>query len=176
MTGDHPSSTHWLAWVGTVLLVALGALAAWALFRLVRSAWEAWQGRRRREEAAEEIEFDVLDSPARLAEEIEQQAQRQRELLAEGSPRNGIVACWHEFEVAAGRIGLARQPWQTAAEFTLQVLELLEAEHGAVGRLGDLYREARFSEHELDEVHREAAQRALAQIHESLPRHLGASR
>jgi hypothetical protein len=176
MTGGHTGSWQWLAVVGTILLVGLGALAVWALFRLVRSAWGAWQGRRRRVAAAEEIEFDVLDSPARLAEEIEQQAQRQRELLSEGSPRNGIVACWHEFEVAAGRIGLARQPWQTAAEFTLQVLELIEAEHGAVGRLGDLYREARFSEHDIDELHREAARRALTQIHESLPTRTRAGR
>ncbi|HEY3017172.1 MAG TPA: DUF4129 domain-containing protein [Nocardioides sp.] len=174
--GGHPGSWRWLEVVGTILMIGFGAVVAWVLFRVARWAWEAWQARRRREEAAEEIEFDVLDSPARLAAELERQAQRQRDLLAAGSPRNGIVACWAEFEVAAGRIGLARQPWQTAAEFTLQVLELVEADSGAVGRLADLYREARFSEHQVDELHREAARRALAQIHRSLPTRSGVGR
>jgi len=167
--GAHGGAWRWLEVVGTLLMVGFGAVLVWVLYRVVRWAWATWQARRRREEAAEEIEFDVLDTPAQLAEEIARQAQRQRDLLAEGSPRNGIVACWHEFEVAAGAIGVDRQPWQTAAEFTLHVLDLVEANHAAVGRLADLYREARFSEHDLDELHREAARRALAQIHDSLP-------
>ncbi len=167
----------WLKVLATLLFAGAGLFAAALVFLLARLAWGAWQyRRRRREEAREDVSFEVLDSPALLAHEIERHAARQRSLLAEGLPRNGIVACWHEFEVVAGGIGLARQPWQTAAEFTLQVLELVEADHGAVGRLADLYREARFSEHEVDELHRDAARRALAQIHESLPYRAGAGR
>ncbi len=75
------------------------------------------------------------------------------------------MRCWHEFEVSAARVGLARKPWQTAAEYTMFILDLVEAEHGAVAVLADRYREARFSDHEVTEADRAAALAALDQIH-----------
>jgi len=102
---------------------------------------------------------------------IEEDAVEQRaELAAEGEPRNAIVACWHRFEQQAVRGGVVRRPWQTTAEFVLGVLDLVSADRGAVTRLADLYREARFSDHPMTDEHRRAALEALDAIHLSLGR------
>ena len=48
------------------------------------------------------------------------------------------------------------------------MLDLVGADHGAVGQLADLYREARFSDHPMTEDHRQEALAALDTIHGSL--------
>ena len=118
----------------------------------------------------------MLDDPTALVEELVLGAARQRVLLEEGSPRNAIVRCWHEFEVSAARVGLARKPWQTPAEYTMFILDLVEAEHGAVAVLADRYREARFSDHEVTEADRATALAALDQIHADLSSAMGVRR
>ena len=126
---------------------------------------ERWRKRRRRRP----VEFEVLPaSPEQAAEEMVRDADQQLALLLEGTPRNGIVACWHRFEVQAERAGFGREPWETSAEFTLRVLDVVAADERAVADLSVLYREARFSDHELAETARTAAVEALDQIHRSL--------
>jgi len=135
------------------------------LVRWVRS--EATEERRRRRRRP--LEFEVLPaSPEQAAEEMVRDADEQLALLREGSPRNGIVACWHRFEVQAEAGGIGRQPWETSAEFTLRLLDLVSADETAVAELSGLYREARFSDHALEEDARSAAVRALEQIHRGL--------
>jgi hypothetical protein len=62
----------------------------------------------------------------------------------------------------------SRQPWETSSEFILRLLDAVSADAAAVTRLELLYREARFSTHQIDEVRREAAVEALDAIHASL--------
>ena len=96
-------------------------------------------------------------------------ASTQRRLLAEGgTPRNAVVECWHRFETQAAAAGLARGDWETSSEYTMRVLDLVDAHQPAVTRLGELYREARFSEHELTEAHRQEALDALDAIHRTI--------
>ena len=54
---------------------------------------------------------------------------------------------------------------ETSSEFALRLLDLAEADPRAVADLAALYREARFSDHRLDEPARERARTALAAIH-----------
>jgi len=164
----HGSSHLWFIWLVAPLIVAgVSVWVLWLLGRLLIAIFRRWEFRRR-PPAPTEIAFDVLEHPEVLAEDVVATAERYRQLLAEGSPRNGIVACWHEFERAAERRGLARKPWQTSSEFTLQVLDLLlpgpAADTGAVGRLAGHYREARFSDHEVTEPDRTAARADLEEI------------
>jgi hypothetical protein len=107
-------------------------------------------------------------TPEQAAEAMVRDADQQLALLLEGSPRNGIVACWHRFEVQAEAAGFGREPWETSAEFTLRVLDVVAADERAVADLSVLYREARFSDHELVEPTRTAAVQALDRIHRSL--------
>ena len=111
----------------------------------------------------------MLGSAAQVTEVMSEDAEEQRTLLAiEGEPRNAIVECWHRFEQQAVRAGVERRPWQTTAEFVLEVLDLVGADRGAVAGLADLYREARFSDHPMTDEHRRRALDALDAIHASL--------
>jgi hypothetical protein len=159
------------AWLNALaVLVQVAALLglAYVVFKVAR-----WRPRRRRPprigvDPAPDLDFEVLDAPERVAEAIGADASGQRAALLEGTPRNAIVACWHRFELQARSIGLAREPWETSSEFTLRLLDLVAAEPAAVAELAGLYREARFSDHELSEEARERASATLHRIHDSL--------
>jgi hypothetical protein len=154
------------------LAVALALLAG--LVHLARALGERVREFRRRPPPPREVAFDVIETPRRVAEAMSRDAEAQRTLLLGGTPRNGIVACWHRFEQQAGQAGVVRQEWETSAEFTLRVLDLVDAESAPVARLGALYREARFSDHPLDEAARTAALEALDAIHARLLARAGA--
>ena len=154
--------------LATVFAVVVIAATLAGLLLLVRALWERWQLRRRPPPQPPSIEFDVVETPRRVAEAIARDAGRQRRLLQGGEPRNAIVACWHRFEEQAADAGVVREEWETPAEFTLRVLELVDADSEAVTHLAALYREARFSDHPLDESHRAAALVALDAIHARL--------
>ena len=117
--------------------------------------------------------FDVIEAPAQLARALSEDAGRQRALLEQGSPRNGIVQCWHRFEELAAEAGLGRKAWETPGEFALRLLTTVEADEDAAYRLTLLYREARFSHHELDESARDEALEALVTIHLGLAARTG---
>ena len=159
--------------VGSVIITVIGGLivvsASGALmflaYLLGRRAWAAWRFRRR-VEPPDTVDFDTVEAgdPQRVRRVMADDAEEQLRLLLEGRPRNAIVACWHRFEVQAVEAGLARHPWETSSEFALRLLDRADVDPHAVTRLLELYREARFSEHDLDEGDRDAAAAALRQI------------
>jgi hypothetical protein len=148
-----------------VMLAVVLSVLRWLLTR-------DWR-RHRREPEPEEIQFDPLDAPALVAQTMVARAREQRAVLAEGSPRNAIVACWHQFEEQAATAGVRRQTWETSSEFTLRVLDRLAADSAAVTTLAELYRAARHSTHEITEADRAEAQVALDLVHRSLGRSVG---
>lgn len=170
--GDRPL----LRALALVLEVAAALLVLFGLYRGARWAWQTYDARRRPPPAPDDLDFDVLDSPDVLAGEIVSDARAQRALLASGTPRNAVVEAWRRFETQAGAAGVVRRPWETSSEFTLRVLELVEADSAAVSLLAGLYREARFSDHELTEDDRVSARAALDAVHASLATRLGRTR
>jgi hypothetical protein len=153
--------------LGDVIRLALLVLVLWGAYRLVKRLGDLVI-HRRRPPRPEQVDFDVLDDPEPLAQEIRADAADQLALLLGGTPRNAIVACWDRFEEQAERVHAARKDWETSSEFTLRLLERVAADSAAVNRLEALYHEARFSTHEIDESRREAAIEALRAIHLSL--------
>jgi hypothetical protein len=154
--------------IGTLLRIALAMWLLWLVLRGLLWLQEELQSRKKREPGPLVVEFDVLDDPEPLAEEIKRDADLQMELLLGGEPRNAIVACWERFEEQAERVGLARRPWETSSEFILRLLDAVWADPDAVSRLAALYREARFSEHEITEGNRQLALEALARIRDTV--------
>ncbi len=144
-----------------VMLAVLLTVVRWLLTR-------DW--RRRREPEPDEVEFDPLDSPALLAEALAAGARAQRAALEEGEPRNAIVECWHRFERVAERAGVRRHPWETSSEFTLRLLDRVSADSTAVAVLAELYRDARYSAHDVTEDNRARAVEALDAVHLSVGR------
>jgi hypothetical protein len=171
--GEPPG---WLGAIAFALEILTALVVLFLVGRLLRKLRLLWlaRTRRRRPPRPEDVEFEVLGSEARVTEVMSEDADEQRSLLTVGGePRNAIVECWHRFEEQAVRAGVRRRPWQTTAEFVLGALDLVGAEPGAVARLADLYREARFSDHPMTDEHRRQALDALDSIHHSLRRKAG---
>ena len=88
--------------------------------------------------------------------------------LLDGAPRNAIVQCWLQLERDVAAAGLRRDPADTSLEFTERVLARYAVDSEAIDDLAARYREARFSDHQLDESARDAALAALDRLHQTL--------
>lgn len=173
-TDRRRETPTWVRVLAAVLdvavVVAVVALAARLLVPLVGEVRRRRRSRReaRRRGVPHEPEFDVVTPPAAVAREILADAAAQRRTLEEGRPRNAVVACWHRFELHGAAAGVERHAWETSSEYTLRLLDLVDAHQPAVTRLAELYREARFSEHDVTEADRRAAGAALEEIHRTI--------
>ncbi|MEO9152502.1 MAG: DUF4129 domain-containing protein [Lapillicoccus sp.] len=155
-----PSIPGWVIVLLQGLLIVIALLAGlW----LVRTAWR--HAPRYRSRVHEEQQIVPLPE---LPEELTRSATARMALLQAGTPRNAIVACWLDLEDAAGAVGLPRLAAETSAEYTTRVLKTWDIAPDALGSLAALYREARFSRHDLTEAHREVAVRRLTVLHEEL--------
>lgn len=149
-----------------VLDVILQILLAAAAVAIVVSLWNR-RPRLRWRLGRPADDFDVLDD---LAAMVQADAEAQRQVLAGGTPRNAIVACWLRLESLTVDAGFERDPSDTSEEFTSRVLGQFAVDAGAVGRLAGLFRKARFSSHEMGEGERSEAIEALDAIHRGLQR------
>jgi hypothetical protein len=169
---EHREPPAWQDALAFVLELLTLGVALYLFVRLLgrlEQAWRQHRRRRRRGPPEEDVEFEVVGSARQVTEAIAEDAEEQRTLLeVTGEPRNAIVACWHRFELQAERAGAQRRVWQTTSEFVLGALDLVGADRGAVSELAELYREARFSDHPMTDVHRRRALEALDAIHHSL--------
>jgi hypothetical protein len=137
------------------LMVALAVIATW---------WPStWRVRRRRQsgEMTDEL-ADVVDVVVRV------DAVAARRALAEGTPRNAIVGCWMQLERDAAEAGLARLDSETSAEYVERVVEGSSVDPAPIRELSALFREARFSDHAMDEGHRQRAIDALGRVEAAL--------
>ena len=153
--------------VWTFELLVLAGFVAFVAF-LLTFAGRALKRRWRRADPRQEVDFVTLDEPGRIAAAITEDAAEQDAVLRDGEARNAIVAAWRRFEIQGERAGVERLPAETSSEFALRMLDRVDAESHAVNELAALYREARFSQHPIDESHRAAALDALDRIHRSL--------
>lgn len=103
-------------------------------------------------------------------EELLANAEQRMEGLRHGTPRNAIVAAWMSLEDDAAQCGLPRLAHETSAEYTERVLRTWEVDAARIQELARLYREARFSRHEIGEGQRERAIDALQVVHADLAR------
>lgn len=136
------------------IVLVLGALVVLlVLGQLLRSVLR----RRPHLAAHEEPDFTIPLVPSELLE-----AARERLVeLETGEPRNAIVAAWLSLEGSAAATGLPRLPAETSTEYTERVIGVWPVDAQRLGDLAALYREARFSVHDLGEEHR---RRAIADL------------
>ena len=160
----HSRSGIDLSWFGDLLITAMYVGAGLALFLLARTAWRR---RWRAPEKPPESQFEVLPD-AVVVQRLAADRDRQLAVVEEGSPRNGIVACWVLFEESLSEVGLRPHPAETSAELVSRVLHALDLDPRSIGTLAGLYREARFSEHSMGEDARDAARATLTRLHDEL--------
>jgi len=166
----------WLFQLFTLPVVLLGVVLALIVARRLRLV-----RRRRRERAPARPRGAPPGSPARPTEEVEELGEelvRQAAALYDGEPRNAIVAAWVALEQAAARAGVRPDRTETPTEFAQRAAAAYRLDGDALARLADLYREARFSRHELTSEHIAQARRSLGTLAHDLRfgAHHGATR
>lgn len=85
-----------------------------------------------------------------------------------GTPRQAILACWLDLKRTGEQAGVVHLPAETSTEFVVRLLHRLDADPRPTARLADLYREARFSTHDLTERDGRDAESAVQAIRASL--------
>jgi hypothetical protein len=96
--------------------------------------------------------------------------------IESGRATDAVIACWVALEQAAASAGVAREPAETPTEFTVRVLGVGGISEPHLIRLGELYREARFSTHGSSEESRAEARAALLRLRDDLAAvHVGAT-
>ena len=153
---DTTESPLWriVAAVGLGVLVWLAVVVVSTWLKMLRGI-----DRRRRSVGRHVTPLPEIVDPA-----VDLDVVAARAALAEGPPRNAIVACWSQLERDAAAAGLARHPAETSVEYTGRVIGASSAERAPIEELGALYREARFSRHQLDDTHRRRAVVALERV------------
>ena len=140
----------------------LGGIALALLLAVVVLAIRV--NRRRRRAAPPE---SAREAPDR-ALLTDRRAARQARMLREGSPREAIIATWLDLERLVATAGVPRRPSETSSELVVRVLDDREVPAAALTDLAALFREARFSTHELTEALRERAAGDLDAVHAAL--------
>ncbi len=100
----------------------------------------------------------------RLAEAVESGLSA----MDSGTATDAVIACWVALEEAAASAGVAREPSETPAEFTVRVLGVGGISEPQLLRLAQLYREARYSTHGSSEEARTEARTALLRLRDEL--------
>jgi Domain of unknown function (DUF4129) len=137
-------------WVSFVVVGAL--LLGLALAIVVRSEL----ARRRRA---------ALTMPGELAGLLDEALD---DLEHETDPRRAVIAAWVRMERGLAAAGLPRRAAEAPFEYVARVLERASVEPAPVRRLADLFEEAKFSEHAIDERMRRAAVESVTQIRQQL--------
>jgi len=145
-----------LDWLMIFFALVILAIAVKFLQWLLRREWE------HEEPPAEELDDDLGLLLTATSQET------RRAALAEGEPRNVVVRCWVALEDAAASSGLARDPAETAAEFTRRFLGVWDVDEASTQELAELYREARFSRHPVARATGERAVALVGSIHDQL--------
>jgi hypothetical protein len=84
--------------------------------------------------------------------------------------REAVVRTWLLLGEAAAATGLPARPAETATEYAARIAAELDLPGGELDRLADLYREARFSRHEVGERQRAEARELLRRLRDRLTR------
>jgi Domain of unknown function (DUF4129) len=155
----------WLLWGAALLFVApllLGALFGGAmLYPPVRGL--PWFRRRLPVPGAlPEVDDEV--AATRLATAVEDGLRE----LDQGGPGEGVVASWVLLERAAADAGTHRAAPDTPSELAGRLIDRHPVSSTPLLRLADLYREARYSRHQLPESARIEARAALETLRTEL--------
>lgn len=90
------------------------------------------------------------------------------DLVEHGEARDAVVACWLLMIQAAGESGSPMRASETSREYADRLAAEQLVSPGPLARLGELYREARFSQHMVGSDLRAEARRALGVLQTEL--------
>ncbi len=155
------------SWLGTAVLVVLAVgivvsivLLIWALVRdrsrrRVRKAGHRVARRRDQPRTAE----DLIDALNAGLEELSD---------ADRDPRRAVIACWVRLEQAAAAAGTPRHPGDTPADLVGRLLAEQLVDSAVLAALLEVYRQARYATHTVDDEMRRQARSALQRLRTDL--------
>lgn len=176
--GSGPALNAWDFWVGTgeprvmeqwfavVLGIVITALVVAAVVLFVRSMVTANKVRRER---LEERPQTVRGwNRVQAAAEVEEATERALAQLHEGHLDDAVIAYWQAVQAAGADAGLPREVWETSSEYAARLVSELGVTLEAITVVADLFREVRFSSHQLDAQSEDLARSALTLIRADL--------
>jgi Domain of unknown function (DUF4129) len=155
----------WLIWSIAVLFIApilLGLVFAPAMLYGPAHGVPWFRRRERGPGLPPEVDDEV--GATQLAAAVEEGLRE----LDQGGPGEGVVASWVLLERAAADAGTHRAAPETPSELAGRLIDRHPVSSTPLLRLADLYREARFSRHELPESARTEARAALQRLRTEL--------
>jgi Domain of unknown function (DUF4129) len=158
----HFGVPDWLLRDALTLLMGVGAvLAILLIIRLVPKLQR--RPRRRRDDEAPVVYAPGL-SPEQVSKRVSDTLDDALDAFRRGDRERAIIACWIRLEQIAEQAGFARLSSETSSELAARWLTRLPVSRAPLFTLAELYREARYSSHRLDEAALVTARGALEQL------------
>ncbi len=152
-------------WIGTAALVVL-AVAGLVVIALVVWAIVRDQARRRTRKAGR---APVAEEP-RTAEDLVAALDAGLEELSDTDrdPRRAVIACWVRLEQAAAAAGTRRHAGDSPTDLVGRLLREQRVDAGVLAALLEVYRQARYATHTVDDQMRAQALSALRRLRADL--------
>lgn len=153
-------------WINTAALVVLGVVVAIVLVLLIVSLL---RDRRRRKGRNKRDRKRPADQP-RTAEELVAALDAGLEELSDTDrdPRRAVIACWVRLEQAAAAAGTPRHPGDSPTDLVGRLLSEQQVDARVLAALLDVYRQARYATHTVDDQMRRQARSALERLRADL--------
>jgi hypothetical protein len=154
-------------WAGTLALVLLGVAAA---VMLVVVIWALVRDQLRRRARRAGRRGPLRHDQPRTAEELVAALDAGIEELsaADGDPRRAVIACWVRLEQAAAAAGTPRHPGDSPTDLVGRLLAEQQVDAQVLAALLEVYRQARYATHTVDDQMRRQARSALERLRADL--------
>jgi hypothetical protein len=152
-------------WLGVLGRAVCGLFLAALVAGL---AWYALRARPRRRPADDDD--DDEEDAARTADDVVAALDAVLVELsdADRDPRRAVIACWVRLEQAAAAAGTPRHPGDTPTDLVSRLLRAHRVSADVLATFADVYREARYATHTVDEAMRTQARSALRRLRAEL--------
>ncbi|GAA4597702.1 hypothetical protein BJY16_002446 [Actinoplanes octamycinicus] len=152
-------------WIGTattvllvIVVVVMVVVLSWALIRDAGRRRKGRTGRRAPRRAGQTAE----DLVAALDAGLEELSDTDRD------PRRAVIACWVRLEQAAAEAGTPRHPGDSPTDLVGRLLAEQRVDAAVLAALMEVYREARYATHAVDDRMRQQARYALERLRADL--------
>jgi hypothetical protein len=151
-----------------VLTLLLGIGALLAILLIVRLAPKLQRRPRRRRNEDDPAVYAPVLTPEQVSKQVSETLDDALAAFRRGDRERAIIACWIRLEQIAEQAGFARMSSETSSELAARWLTRLPVSRAPLFTLAELYREARYSSHRLDEAALVTARGALEQLHREI--------
>ncbi|MCY1142983.1 DUF4129 domain-containing protein [Actinoplanes sp. Pm04-4] len=152
-------------WIDTVALVVVGLIVLVVVGLLIYSLV-----RDRRRRSGKNDRRRRRDNQPRTAEELVAALDAGLEELSDTDrdPRRAVIACWVRLEQAAAAAGTPRHPGDSPTDLVGRLLREQQVDARVLAALLEVYRQARYATHTVDDEMRRQARSALERLRADL--------